>query len=256
MPKMFKPFFFKSLFFFWYRFVLRQLKNLVGFPRATTTTTTTSNTFATQSKFQKYPSLANRSDLHDHTLIFDVEATLLKSSSLFPYFALVAFEGGGLVRVIVLLVLYPLVCLVGNEMGIQIMVMISFFGIKADKFRVGRAVLPKFFLENVGSEIFETLSKGGKTVGISNLPQVMVESYLREYLNIDFVVGRELKVMCGYYMGLMEPRNMKHALEQVQEGKGCYDTIGITTSHNINFQHNLFSHCKVCKLFIYPFLFF
>lgn len=238
MAKLFRPFFFKYTFCFWYRFLLRQLKYLIGSPR------TYSNAFSSQFKYQKYPSLAHRSDLNDHTLIFDVDGALLKSSSLFPYFALVAFEAGGLLRAIVLILTYPFVCLVGDQMGIKIMVMISFFGLKAERFRVGRAVLPKFFLENVGSEIFEVLSRGGKKVGVSNLPQVMIESFLREYLKIDLVVGKELKVLCGYYVGLMEERNCKHALEQVQEGKGCFDTIGITRFSKI-LDHDLISHCKV-----------
>ncbi|XP_028771060.1 probable glycerol-3-phosphate acyltransferase 3 [Neltuma alba] len=237
MAKIFRPFFFRAPFFFWYRFLLKQLKNLVGIPK------NIGNTFGTQFKYQKYSSLAYRSDLDDHTLIFDVEGTLLRSPSLFPYFVLVAFEAGDLFRATFLLVSYPLVCLVGDRMGIQIMVMISFFGIKAESFRAGRAVLPKFLLENVGSEIIEVLSRGGKKVGVSNLPQVMVESFLREYLKVDFVVGRELKVFCGYYVGLMEPRNSKHAPEKVLEERGCSDAIGITTFNRI-LDHDLFSQCR------------
>ncbi|KAI9082627.1 hypothetical protein K1719_035496 [Acacia pycnantha] len=237
MAKILKPFFFRALFFFWYRFILKQLKNLVGIQK------NINNTFGTQFKYQKYPSLAHRSDLNDHTLIFDVEGTLLRSPSLFPYFVLVAFEAGDLFRAIFLLVSYPLVCLVGDRMGIQIMVMISFFGVKAESFKAGRAVLPKFLLDNVGSEIIEALSCGGKKVGVSSLPQVMVESFLREYLKIDFVVGRKLKVFCGYYVGLMDPRNSKHARENVLEQNGCSHAIGITTFNNI-LDHDLFSHCK------------
>ncbi|KAK7392216.1 hypothetical protein VNO78_20646 [Psophocarpus tetragonolobus] len=239
MAKLFRAFFFKSLFFFWYRFLFRQLKNLIRFHR------TISNSFssATQFKYQKFSSLLHRSDLNDHTLIFDVENALLKSCSLFPYFMLVAFEAGGLVRAIVLVLLYPFVCVVGEELGLKIMVMACFFGIKASSLRVGRSVLPKFFLEDVGAEMFEVLKKGGKKVGVSNLPQVMLESFLREYLDIDFVVGRELKVFCGYYVGLMDDTKAMHALEHVKEGKGCSDMIGITSFNNIR-DHQFFSHCK------------
>lgn len=134
-------------------------------------------------------------------------------------------------------------------MGLKIMVMVSFFGIKAESFRVGRSVLPKFFLEDVGSEIFELLKKGGKKVGVSNLPRVMVESFLREYLEIDFVVGREMKMFGGYYTGLMDEsrKTIEHALEHVQEGKGCSDMIGIAMFNQID-DHEIFSHCKVCVL--------
>ena len=109
---------------------------------------------------------------------------LLKSYSLFRYFMLVAFEAGGLLRAIVLVLLYPFVCVVGSEMGLKIMVMTCFFGMKASSFRVGRSVLPKFLLEDVGAEMFETLKKGGKQVGVTKLPRVMVE--LGKKMNSDW----------------------------------------------------------------------
>ncbi|KNA20342.1 hypothetical protein SOVF_052720 [Spinacia oleracea] len=153
----------------------------------------------TQLKLQKYPSfigsyeLFSSEDDDDKTLIFNVEDTLLKSSSLFPYFMLVAFEGGSILRALLLLILYPLICLFNKEMGLKIMVMVSFFGIKKDGFIVGRAVLPKFFLEDVGLEGFEVVRKCKRKMGVSELPHVMVESFVREYLEVDFVVGKELK---------------------------------------------------------------
>ncbi|KAL2954136.1 hypothetical protein AAZX31_19G204700 [Glycine max] len=237
---MMSTFFFKSIFIFWYRFFFRLLKSLQR---------SVSNmiTFAAhQFKYQGYDSLLHRnSNLNDHTLLFDVEGALLKSSSVFPYFMLVAFEAGGLLRAIVLLLGYPFVCLVGDEMGLKIMVMVCFFGIKAERFRVGRTVLPKYLLEDVGLEMYEVVKRGGKKVGLSKLPRVMVESFLKEYLEIDFVVGRELKVFNGFYVGLMEETKTMHAnLELlVREGKGnCSHMIGISGFHNLD--HSFFSICK------------
>ncbi|KAE9615889.1 putative glycerol-3-phosphate 1-O-acyltransferase [Lupinus albus] len=233
-------FFFKYLFLFWHPFFFRTF--IKSFHR------TSSNiiTFTNQVKYLKYPSLLHRSNLNDHTLIFDVENALLKSSSMFPYFMLVAFEAGGLLRAIVLILLYPFVCLVGDEMGLKIMVIICFFGIKVENFRVGSAVLPKFFLEDVGSEMFEVLNRGAKKVGLSKLPRVMVESFLKEYLEIDVVVGREIKVLFGYYVGLMEEREKSmHALELVHERKGCCSNIiGISGLHK-NIDNDFFFSC--CK---------
>ncbi|KAK7337542.1 hypothetical protein VNO77_18123 [Canavalia gladiata] len=229
-------FLFKSLFIFWYRFFFRPLKGLRR--------SSSNISFATQFKYQKYPSLFHRSDLREHSIVFDVEGALLKSCSVFPYMMLVAFEAGGLLRAIVLLLVYPLVCLVGDEKGLKIMVMVCFFGIKEESFRVGSAVLPKFFLEDVGLEMFEVVNRGGIKVGYSKLPRVMVESFLKDYLKIDFVVGRELKVFRGFYVGLMEERKPMHVLEVIHHGKGySSDVIGISGFHK-DLDRSFFSPCK------------
>ncbi|KAL2481873.1 putative glycerol-3-phosphate acyltransferase 3 [Abeliophyllum distichum] len=194
--------------------------------------------------FQKFQFLAQRSDLEDHFLIFNVETALLKSSSLFPYFMLVAFEAGSLLRAFVLLVSYPFIRICSENFGLKIMVMVCFFGLKKESFRAGSAVLPKFFLENVGMESFEVLKRGKKKVAVSNLPQVMVESFLRDYLNIDFVFGRELKVFGGYFLGLMEEKR-EFVLEKnaFEVGKITSDLIGVSSLKK-SFDSQWFSYCK------------
>lgn len=128
------------------------------------------------------------------------------------------------------------------------MVMICFFGIKKSSFKAGSAVLPKFFLEDVGMEGFEMLKRGRKKVAVSGLPRVMVESFLRDYLGIDIVVGRELKVVGGYFVGLMEDNNKDESgLEAIfgdNQKRSCSTTAGM---NNLNrpLAHHLFSHCKV-----------
>lgn len=237
----------ETFFFFFYRVLFRKLR---GLRKAVSN----SHAAATShSKCHKYPSFVHRADLSDHTLIFNVEGALLKSSSFFPYFFLVAFEAGGLLRSLILFLLYPLICLVGHEMGLKIMVMVCFFGIKKESFRLGRAVLPKFFLEDVGLETFEAVQRGTKKVAVTNFPLVMVECFLRDYLQIDFVVGRELKVFHGYFLGLMEERqiDMPFMEEIVAEKKLGSDIIGVTSSFNKFPDHyQLFSHCKVNKLLL------
>ncbi|KAK6937251.1 Phospholipid/glycerol acyltransferase [Dillenia turbinata] len=204
-----------------------------------------SNVYSSQFKFQKYPLICHRSELSDQTLIFNVEGALLKSSSLFPYFMLVAFEAGGLLRAFVLLMLYPLICLLSYEKGLRTMVMVCFFGIKKESFRVGTAVLPKFFLEDVGLEGFEVLRSCERKVGVTELPQVMVESFLRDYLQVEFVVGRQLKVVCGYYVGLMEEKRKDRAiLERIVLGDPKMSSNIVGFSKFGKFDHQMFSHCK------------
>ncbi|RVX01467.1 putative glycerol-3-phosphate acyltransferase 3 [Vitis vinifera] len=226
--------------FFFFRIPLKQLLNYLH--------KKVSNIHASQFKFQKSPSFVLRSGLTDcDTLVFNVEGTLLKSSSLFPYFMLVAFEAGSLLRALLLFLLYPFTCLVREEMGIKMMVIICFFGIKKASFRAGSAVLPKFFLEDVGIEGFEMMRRGRKKVAVSCLPRVMVESFLRDYLEVDIVVGRELKVVGGYFVGLMEEKKKDMSgLEAIfgdDQKRSCRTAIGI---NNLNrpIAHHFFSHCK------------
>ncbi|XP_011094147.2 probable glycerol-3-phosphate acyltransferase 3 [Sesamum indicum] len=136
---------------------------------------------------------------------------------------LVAFEAGGLIRALILFLLYPMISLCRQELALKVMVFVCFLGLKKERFVEGRAVLPKFFLEDVGRESFEVLRRGKMTVGVSDLPQVMVESFLRDYLEVDFVVGRELKVFRGYFVGLMEERRERG----FQVVKMAPDVIGI-----------------------------
>lgn len=202
-------------------------------------------------KHQKSPShhgLRQAHDLSHHTLVFNVEGALLKPNTLFPYFMLVAFEAGGVIRSFLLFILYPFIDLMSYEMGMKTMAMVSFFGIKKEKFLVGKSVLPKYFLEDVGLEMFEVLKRGGKRVGVSDLPQVMIDGFLGDYLGIEVVVGREMKMIGGYYSGIMEDKK-KHDFsfgKSVQEEKlSSGHVIGIT-SYNFPSHRPLFSQfCQV-----------
>ncbi|CAN8310979.1 unnamed protein product [Cochlearia groenlandica] len=189
-------------------------------------------------KYQKYPShhgLHQRQDLSNHTLIFNVEGALLKSNTLFPYFMLVAFEAGGVIRSFLLFILYPFISLfMSYEMGLKTMVLLTFFGVKKESFRAGKSVLPKYFLEDVGLEMYEVLKRGGKRVGVSNLPQVMIDVFLRDYLEIEVVIGREMKTICGFYLGIMAEDNKKHEfsfakLVQEENLSSSDHVIGITS---------------------------
>ncbi|XP_021734482.1 probable glycerol-3-phosphate acyltransferase 3 [Chenopodium quinoa] len=186
-------------------------------------------------KVHVYTCLSSRlEELVNHTLVFNVEETLLKSSSWFPFFMLVAFEGGGLLRAFLLLILYPLICLVDEEWKLNIMVFVCFVGVKRSALKsVGRTVLPKFFLEDVGYQGFELLTRFRKRVGVTNFPRVMVEAFLQEYLGINTIVGREIKVYRGYYLGLMERKKdeIKEITSLVCKGEnvivisGCEKTL-------------------------------
>ncbi|KAJ4825100.1 hypothetical protein Tsubulata_016812 [Turnera subulata] len=211
---------------------------------------TTSNSHASHTDVHKFPFPSKKQqEFSNQDVMFQVEGTLLKSSSLFPYFMLVAFEAGGPLRALVLLLLYPLVCLAGGDIGLKVMVFVSFVGVKVESFKLGRTVLPKFFLEDVGHEGFDMVMRCGKKVGVSELPRVMVDVFLRHYLGVEFVVARELKVVCGYFAGLMEAKKESEVVlsEILRDRDTKHEIIGLACS-NKSLDHQLFSHCKAVYL--------
>ncbi|MED6151936.1 hypothetical protein PIB30_087072 [Stylosanthes scabra] len=167
-----------------------------------------------------------KAQLSPKTISFDFEGTLLRSTSLFPYFMLVAFEAGGLLRFLILFLSYPLVWLLGeHQLGLYVMVFLCFFGIKRDTFRIGSSVLPKFFFEDVGWEAFEAVMCHEKRVVSTKLPRVMVEGFLRDYLGVEVVVARELKSLNGYFLGLFEGKNGNSSTNLSQEDHVCTKDI-------------------------------
>ena len=139
------------------------------------------------------------------TMFCHVEGSLLRSSSCFPYFMVVALERGSLLRALLLLLLYPVLSLITEDLKIRAMTIISFCGVHVSSFKVGTTVLPKHLLEDVGKEGFETLmAEKNKKVCVSKMPRVMVEEFLKKYLQVETVMAREIKVAFGFYTGFME----------------------------------------------------
>ncbi|GLT53329.1 hypothetical protein SLA2020_266080 [Shorea laevis] len=140
-----------------------------------------------------------------HTLVCDIQGTLLRSSqSFFPYFMLVAFEGGSIVRAFLLLLSWPILWFVDYELKLRAMIFISFCGLKLkDVESVSRAVLPKFYLENLNLEAYKVLASTGSKVVFTSVPRVLVEGFLKEYLGVGDVVGTELQTVGKFYTGLL-----------------------------------------------------
>ncbi|ESQ37693.1 hypothetical protein EUTSA_v10028601mg [Eutrema salsugineum] len=136
----------------------------------------------------------------DHgSIAADLDGTLLLSRSSFPYFMLVAVEAGSLFRGLVLLLSLPIVIisyiLVSESMGIQILIFISFAGLKfRDIELVSRAVLPRFYAADVRKDSFEVFEKCKRKVVVTANPTVMVEAFVKDYLGGDKVLGTEIEV--------------------------------------------------------------
>ncbi|CAI9089046.1 OLC1v1023536C1 [Oldenlandia corymbosa var. corymbosa] len=177
-------------------------------------------------------------------LVCDMKA-LLRSQSFFPYFMLVAFEGGSMLRALLLLLSYPLLCVLDFETELRVMIFISFCGLRLkDMDVVARAVLPKFYLENLNLLVYEVFESVGKKLVLTSLPRVMVESFLKGYLSVDMVKGTELHTIGPFFTGFVSSSGLlvKHKALQQFCGENM-PHIGIG-SQNDDHHHQFLSHFK------------
>ncbi|RLM70230.1 hypothetical protein C2845_PM17G14720 [Panicum miliaceum] len=165
------------------------------------------------------------------TLVVDVDAALLRSGGddLFPYFMLVALEAGGFLRGLALLLLYPLLRLVVGLRGAA--------GVRA---------MAAWLMEDVAAEAFDALRAAvaaGEAVCVTAMPRVMVEGFLREYLGVEAVVAPEMKVLWGFYTGLMEDADHKVAVATAMAAEEGKEVVGFAGSPEF-LQHPLARCCK------------
>ncbi|XP_057955121.1 glycerol-3-phosphate acyltransferase 1 [Malania oleifera] len=179
------------------------------------------------------------------TLVCDIDGTLLRSQSFFPYFMLVAFEGGSIFRALILLVSSPLLWVLNYNLALKVMIFITFCGLRLkDMESVGRAVLPKFYLENLNLQAYDVLVSTGFKIVFTSMPRMMVAGFLKEYLRVDDVVGTELHTVGQYFTGMLSGSGLlvkQRALEQfLGKEKPDIGLIGSSSPHD----HLLISLCK------------
>jgi glycerol-3-phosphate acyltransferase len=138
------------------------------------------------------------------TVVSDLDGTLLRSRSSFPYFMLIALEAGSPLRALVLLLLSPLVWLVYNfvseSVGIKMLIFFSFAGLRLSAIEsAARGVLPKFYLEDMHSISYRLFIACGRRYVVTANPRIMVEPFLKEYLDVEAVMGTEIQATSGGY---------------------------------------------------------
>lgn len=143
------------------------------------------------------------------TVISDLDGTVVRGRSSFPYFMLMAFEGGGLARATLLLLMSPLCWFfyhfISESVGIRILIFVSFAGLRmVDIESIARATLPKFYAEDVHPETWRVLSSFGKRYILTATPRIMAEPFAKTYLGVDKVLGTELhSTSSGIATGLL-----------------------------------------------------
>ena len=153
----------------------------------------------------KFPSITtcdvsgNGVEYNTKSIAADLDGTLLRSSSSFPYFMLVAIEAGSLLRGLVLLLSFPIIVIaylfISEAIGIQILIFISFAGLKIRDIELAsRAVLTRFYASDVRKESYEVFEKCGRKVVVTANPIVMVEPFVKDFLGGDKVLGTEIEV--------------------------------------------------------------
>ncbi|KAJ1379685.1 Phospholipid/glycerol acyltransferase [Sesbania bispinosa] len=155
-----------------------------------------------------------------------------------------SLEGGSIFRAILLLLSCPVLWILDYELELKVMTFITFCGLKIkDMESVSRAVLPKFYLENLNLQAYEALASAGSKVVFTNVPRVMVEGFLKEYLSVGDVIGTELHTVGCYFSGLFSASGllMKHRALKDYFGDKKPD-IGIGSS-SVN-DHLFLSLCK------------
>ncbi|KAJ9683523.1 hypothetical protein PVL29_019204 [Vitis rotundifolia] len=142
------------------------------------------------------------------TVVADMDGTLIRGRSSFPYFALIAFEVGGIFRLLLLLLCSPLAGVlyyfISEPAGIRVLIFATFVGMKvSDIESVARAVLPKFYASDLHPEAWRVFSSCGKRCVLTANPRIMVEAFLKDFLGADMVLGTEVDTYKGRATGLV-----------------------------------------------------
>lgn len=148
--------------------------------------------------------------LDESVVVSELEGTLLKDKDPFSYFMLVAFEASGLIRFVILLMFWPIIWLLDvcgkGDYGLKIAIFVATVGLRVSEIEsVARAVLPKFYLDDVDMEAWRVFSSYDKRVLVTKTPKIMVERFLKEHLRADEVIGTDLAVnRFGYATGFVK----------------------------------------------------
>ncbi|KAM5553203.1 glycerol-3-phosphate acyltransferase RAM2 [Rosa sericea] len=175
-------------------------------------------------------------------VVADMVGCLLRDDSSFPYFALIAFDVGGIVRLLLLLLVWPLSRLlyyfVSESAATRVLIFATFAGVNVSKIEsAATAVLPKFYSSDLHPDTWRVISAcERRCIVTSSIPRIMVEPFLKSYLGFDMVLGTEIATYNGIATGFVCPpgvligQHKADALHKALRAKARPD-IGIGNKH-------------------------
>ncbi|KAL0385659.1 UNVERIFIED_CONTAM: Glycerol-3-phosphate acyltransferase RAM2 [Sesamum radiatum] len=192
------------------------------------------------------PSIGREKD----TVVADMDGTLLRGRSSFPYFALVAFEVGGVLRLLFLLLLAPLAGVlyyfVSESAGIRVLIFATFAGMRvSDIESVARAVLPKFYSGDLHPESWRVFSSCGKRCVLTANPRIMVEAFLKEFLGADMVLGTEVSTYGGRATGFVKEPGVLVGKNKAEALKAAFGEAPPEIA--LGDRHTDFPFMRLCK---------
>lgn len=202
----------------------------------------------------EFPSIdqCQSSGRENHSVVADMDGTLLIGSSSFPYFALVAFEAGGLLRLLLLLLASPIAGIlyyfISECAGIRVLIFATFAGMKvSDIESVARAVLPKFYSSDLHPETWRVFSSCGKRCVLTANPRIMVEAFLKDYLGADVVLGTEIATYKGRATGFVDGPGVLVGRNKAKALQKAFDASS-TPEIGLGDRKTDFPFMKLCKV--------
>lgn len=182
-----------------------------------------------------------------------MDGTLLVGRSSFAYFALIAFDVGGILRLLLLLLVSPFAAFlyhfVSESAGIKVLIFATFAGVKLSAINsAARAVLPKHYSEDLHPATWRIFSSCGRKCVLTANPRVMVEPFLKNYLDVDVVLGTEISSFKGFATGFVARGGVLVGKKKVDALKKAFGNDG-APDVGIGDRRSDFPFMRFCKVF-------